>query len=79
MRALMMTNQHQRSITMTITMTIEQYNAISQLKHFAQWYIQEHEGGSGIKEMIEQWESDRDEVQRGLNALAEVDKQNSRG
>ena len=60
---------------MKITMTIEQYNAIRQLKHFAEWYIDEHEGASGSKEMIEQWEEDRDEVERGINALKEVDQQ----
>jgi hypothetical protein len=60
---------------MKITMTIDQYNAIRQLKHFAQWYIEEHEGSSGSREMIEQWEEDRDEVERGINALEEVDQQ----
>lgn len=60
---------------MKITMTIEQYNAICALKDFAQWYVDEHEGASGSKEMIEQWEADRDEVARGINALEEVDKQ----
>lgn len=60
---------------MNITMTIEQYNAIRRLKDFAEWYISEHEGGSGIKETIEQWEEDRDEVERGVNALNEVDQQ----
>lgn len=58
----------------TISMTIEQYNAIRQLKHFAQWYIDEHEGASGSKEMIEQWEEDRDEVERGLATLNAIDK-----
>ena len=60
---------------MTITMTIEQYNAIRQLKQFAEWYISEHEGGSGSKEMIEQWEEDRDEVERGMQAIKEIDQQ----
>jgi len=57
---------------MNITMTIEQYNAIYQLKQFAQWYIDEHEGGYGSKEAIEQWEEDRDEVARGIKALEEI-------
>lgn len=57
----------------TITMTIEQYNAIRQLKHFAQWYIDEHEGGFGSKEAIEQWEEDRNEVTRGIKALDVID------
>ena len=59
----------------TITITIEQYNKIKQLKQFAQWYIQEREGGFGSKESAEQWESDRDEVERGIKALDEVDNQ----
>jgi len=57
----------------TITMTREQYNRIRQLKYFAKWYINEHEGASGSKEMIEQWEEDRDEVERGVAALDEID------
>jgi hypothetical protein len=60
---------------MNITMTIDQYNAIKRLADFAQWYVDEHEGASGSKEMIEQWEEDRDEVERGVNALEEVDQQ----
>jgi len=60
---------------MTITMTIDQYNAIKRLADFAQWYVDEHEGGSGSKEMIEQWEEDRDEVERGVEALEQVDQQ----
>ena len=58
----------------TITLSIEQYNAIRQLKHFAQWYIDEHEGASGSKEAIEQWEEDREEVERGIAVLDEIDK-----
>ena len=58
---------------MTITMTIEQYNKIRQLKQFAQWYVDEHEGASGSKEMIEQWEEDRDEVERGLATIQLID------
>ena len=57
---------------MKITITIEQYNAISQLKQFAQWYIDEHEGASGSREGIEQWETDRDEIERGIKALDEI-------
>jgi hypothetical protein len=57
---------------MNITITIEQYDAIRQLKQFAQWYVDEHEGASGSKEMIEQWEEDRDEVERGIKALEEI-------
>jgi len=60
---------------MNITMTIEQYNKIKKLADFAQWYIDEHWGASGSKEIIEQWEADRDEVERGINALEEVDQQ----
>jgi hypothetical protein len=60
---------------MKITMTIEQYNAIKRLADFAQWYVDEHEGGSGNKETIEQWEEDRDEVARGIKALEDVDQQ----
>jgi hypothetical protein len=60
---------------MNITMTIEQYNKIKKLADFAQWYIDEHWGASGSKEIIEQWEEDRDEVERGINALEEVDQQ----
>jgi hypothetical protein len=54
-------------------MTIEQYNKIRQLKQFAQWYVDEHEGASGSKEMIEQWEEDRDEVERGLATIQLID------
>jgi len=60
---------------MNITMTIEQYNKIKKLADFAQWYIDEHWGATGSKEIIEQWEEDRDEVERGINALEEVDQQ----
>jgi hypothetical protein len=60
---------------MNITMTIEQYNKIKKLAEFAQWYIDEHWGASGSKEIIEQWEEDRDEVARGIKALEEVDQQ----
>lgn len=59
----------------TITITIEQYNKIRQLKHFAQWYIDEHEGSSGSKETIEQWEEDRGEVERGIATLQDIDDQ----
>ena len=57
---------------MTITITLEQYNTIRQLKQFAQWYIDEHEGASGSKEGIEQWESDRDEVERAIATLDQI-------
>jgi hypothetical protein len=60
---------------MNITMTIDQYNKIKRLADFAQWYVDEHEGASGSKETIEQWEADRDEVERGINALEQLDKQ----
>jgi len=60
---------------MNITMTIEQYNKIKKLADFAQWYIDEHWGATGSKEIIEQWEEDRDEVERGINALEEIDQQ----
>ena len=53
----------------TITMTIEQYNAIRRLKDFAQWYIEEHEGGSFISD--DQWKEDRDDVARGAKRLCE--------
>ena len=55
-----------------ITITLEQYNTIRQLKQFAQWYIDEHEGASGSKEEIEQWESDRDEVERAIATLDQI-------
>ena len=58
---------------MKIEITIEQYNAIYALKHFAKWYVDEHEGASGSRENIEQWESDRAEVERGIKALDEID------
>lgn len=57
----------------TITMTIEEYKKIRQLKYFAGWYISEHEGSSGSKETIEQWEEDRDEVLRGIAVLDAID------
>jgi hypothetical protein len=60
---------------MNITMTIDQYNKIKRLADFAQWYVDEHEGASGSKEAIEQWEADRDEVERSITALEEVDQQ----
>jgi hypothetical protein len=59
----------------TITMTREQYNKIRQLMQFAQWYIEEHEGGFGSKESIEQWEEDRDEVERGVNTIRYIDQE----
>jgi len=58
-----------------ITMTHEEYLAIRQLKHFAQWYISEHEGASGHEDMIKQWEEDRDEVLRGIAVLDKIDTQ----
>jgi hypothetical protein len=58
-----------------ITMTRKQYNRIRALKKFAQWYIDEHEGASGSKEAIEQWETDRDEVRDGIDAILELDEQ----
>ena len=58
---------------MKIEITIEQYNAIHALKDFAKWYIDEHENASGSRELIEQWESDRDEVERGIKALDDID------
>lgn len=57
----------------TITLTDKEYQAIRQLKYFAKWYINEHEGASGSKEMIEQWEEDRDEVLRGIAVLNRID------
>jgi len=36
-------------------------------------YSDEHEGASGSRENIEQWESDRAEVERGIEALDEID------
>lgn len=57
----------------TITMTIEQYNQIRALKKFAQWFVDEHENASGSDEMIDQWESDRDEVRAGTEAIYAVD------
>jgi hypothetical protein len=59
----------------TITLTTEEYNAIRQLKQFAEWYIDEREGGFGSKESIEQWEADRDEVVRGVAVLDKIDNQ----
>lgn len=58
---------------MKIEITIEQYNAIHALKDFAKWYIDEHESASASRENIEQWESDRAEVERGIKALDEID------
>jgi hypothetical protein len=58
----------------TITMTREQYNKIRALKKFASWYIDEHEGASGSAEMIEQWETDRDELLQGIEAIHAVDE-----
>jgi hypothetical protein len=60
---------------MNITITLDQYNAIRQLKHFAQWYVDEHKGASGAQELIDQWQEDHHEVERGVQALNEVDKQ----
>ena len=59
----------------TITMTHEQYKKIRQLIQFAQWYIEEHEGGFGSKESLEQWEEDRDEVERGVNTIRYLDQE----
>ena len=59
----------------TITITREQYNKIRQLMQFAQWYIEEHKGGFGSKESIEQWEEDREEVERGANTIQYLDQE----
>ena len=58
----------------TITMTQKQYNRIRALKKFAQWYIDEHENASGNAETIDQWETDRDEVRSGIDAILELDE-----
>lgn len=57
----------------TITLTRKEYDAIRQLKYFAKWYINEHEGSSASPEMIAQWEEDRDEVMRGIAVLDSID------
>jgi hypothetical protein len=57
---------------MKIEMTIKQFMAISDLKNFAEWYISEHEG-DGYN--YEQWLEDKQVVEAGVKALAEVDQQ----
>ena len=54
---------------MTITMTIEQYNAIRRLADFANWYIQGQEPSG------EQFFSDLEDIQKGVAALYQVDQQ----
>lgn len=56
---------------MSITMTIEQYNAIRRLADFAGWYIAENEGKSS-EELHKQWESDKEDVEAGFKVLAEL-------
>jgi hypothetical protein len=54
---------------MTITMTIDQFNAISRLADFANWYIQGQEPSG------EQFFSDLEDIQKGVAALYQVDQQ----
>ena len=54
---------------MTITMTIDQFNAISRLADFANWYIQGQEPSG------EQFFLDLEDIQKGVAALQQVDQQ----
>jgi hypothetical protein len=56
---------------MNITMTYEEYQAIKRLQDFAQWYVDEHKGGSFICDS--QWEEDRDDVERGVAVIKRID------
>ena len=60
---------------MNITMTIEQYEKIKRLLLFADWYIDDHAGGSGLPEQIEQYESDKEEVTQAQEVIQEIDQQ----
>jgi hypothetical protein len=54
---------------MTITMTIDQFNAISRLADFANWYIE------GQDPTGKQFFSDLEDIQKGVAALYQVDQQ----
>ena len=56
---------------MTITMTIEQYNAIRQLKYLAGYYIDDMEPSNAV------YATDKEDLDAGLKAITEVDKQNN--
>jgi hypothetical protein len=54
---------------MKITMTLEQFKAISRLADFANYYI------DGLEPSGEQYNSDLEDVERGRWALSAVNKQ----
>jgi hypothetical protein len=54
---------------MKITMTLEQFKAISRLADFANYYI------DGLEPSGEQYNSDLGDVEMGLSALSEVNRQ----
>jgi hypothetical protein len=58
---------------MKIELTLEQYNKIHRLLDFANWYIDEHKGGSGLEENIEQWESDKEDFDWAKEVFQEID------
>jgi hypothetical protein len=58
---------------MKIEMTIDQYNKIRRLSDFADWYLDDHKGGSGLVENIEQYESDKEEILQAQEVFQEID------
>ena len=54
---------------MNITMTLEQFEAISRLARFADYYIDDQEPSG------EQYHSDLEDVEKGQRALHEVNRQ----
>jgi hypothetical protein len=54
---------------MNITMTLEQFRLISRLADFANYYI------DGLEPSGEQYISDLGDVEQGLSALSEVNRQ----
>jgi hypothetical protein len=54
---------------MKITMTLEQFKQISRLADFANYYI------DGLEPSGEQYNSDLGDVEMGLSALSEVNRQ----
>jgi len=60
---------------MNITMTLDQFQKIRRLLDFADFYLDDHFGASGLPEQIEQYESDKEEVLQAQEVLEELDQQ----
>jgi hypothetical protein len=60
---------------MNITMTLDQFQKIRRLLDFADFYLDDHFGASGLPEQIEQYESDKEEVLQAQEVLQDIDEQ----